>query len=107
MEGEDLNLLGSECHPSSGKQGNPDVNVQYGESKDVASESKCNQALTKDDCNKEVVGAVHLIQAKLYRHRKMVRMQVTGVSCEDCNFILFLFEPDIGELEEKCLLRSS
>ena len=44
MESEDLNLLGSECHPSSGKQGNPsevqpDVNVQYGESKDVASKS--------------------------------------------------------------------
>ena len=36
------------------------------------------------------------------RHRKMVRMQVAGVNCEDCNFILF--ESEYSELEEKCLL---
>ena len=52
----------------------------------------------------EVVGTVHLIQATKLpaRHRKMIRTQVAGASSED--YELILFEPNLSELEEKCLL---
>ena len=71
--------MGSECHSASGKQGNasevqPDVNVHYEESKDVASESNSNQPLNRNECNSsEVVGTINLIQATKLpaRHRNI------------------------------------
>ena len=112
MEGEDLNLLRSKCNNSSDEQENaseaqPEVigNCNTEETTNVASESDCSQVLIADVHNlSEVVGTVHLIQATKLpaRHRKMVRTQVAGASSEDCELILF--EPNLGELEEKCLL---
>ena len=109
MDGKDVNLLGSECHPSSSKQESASkiqcgVSGNYGKSTEVALESNCGQAMNKDNCysnSSKVVGTVHLIQATKLpaRHKKMVKTQVAGVSHE--NYNLVLFEPNMGELEEK------
>ena len=113
MEGEDINLLRSKCNSSSDEQEDvsetqPEVigNCDTEETTNVASGSDCSQVLNADlhDNLSEVVGAVHLIQATKLpaRHRKMVRTQVAGASSEACELILF--EPNLSELEEKCLL---
>ena len=114
MEGEDLNLLRSKCNSSSDKQENaseaqPKVigNCDTEKTTNITSGSDRSQVLNADvhEGNlSEVNGTIHFIQATKLpaRHRIMVRTQVTGASSEDCELILF--EPNLGELEEKCLL---
>ena len=104
----------SKCNSSSDEQENALEaqskvigNCDTDETTNVTSGSDCSQVLNADvhEGNlSEVVGTDHLIQATKLpaRHRKMVRTQVAGASSEDCELILF--EPNLGELEEKCLL---
>ena len=48
--------------------------------------------MSKDSCNSsKIVGTVYLIQATKLpaRHKKMVKTQVAGVTCENHNLVLF------------------
>ena len=96
MEGEDTDLLGSShgCQLNQGLKNISDA---------PANKEHCDQS--KENCNgSEFVETVHLIQATKLpaRHKKMVRTQIFDVTYEECNCALF--EPNIDELEERCLI---
>ena len=96
MEGEDTDLLGS-GHGSQPNQGIKNISDAQ------VNKEHCDQP--KENCNgSEIAGTVQLIQATKLpaRHKKMVRTQIFNVTYGGCNCVLF--EPNIDELEGRCLL---